>query len=256
MEAVANTFWDSVCENNVIHVNRAKYPDIRWIDQVWSVWPIFYSELMMIHHLFDDDYCEENCVMVETLFNGAMEGPYCFEDIIIKNGDVVIDAGAYVGDWSAIAAQMGGQVYAFDACQISGVQWMLNEVANLNGFKWFPVGLGESVGIKKIGNQCPGMQEITETGEGTPCQMITVDAFAKKNNLHVDFLKSDIEGYERFLLKGATKVLKEDCPKLAIRTYHTNFGNDREYLPQLIKEINPEYKIINRKKTLYATVER
>ncbi|GHS89510.1 hypothetical protein AGMMS49957_12890 [Synergistales bacterium] len=35
----------------------------------------------------------------------------------------------------------------------------------------------------------------------------------------MEFIKTDIEGYERHMLKGAAKTLKRFAPKLALCTY-------------------------------------
>jgi FkbM family methyltransferase len=50
-------------------------------------------------------------------------------------------------------------------------------------------------------------------------KIITIDKFVEENNLErVDFIKADIEGAERDMLRGATNVLKTFAPKLAICT--------------------------------------
>jgi hypothetical protein len=68
----------------------------------------------------------------------------------------------------------------------------------------------------------------------------------------VDFIKADIEGAEREMLKGAAHVLKTFAPKLAICTYH--LPDDPEVLEQIIKEANPNYKIVHLRHKLFATV--
>jgi hypothetical protein len=50
---------------------------------------------------------------------------------------------------------------------------------------------------------------------------ITLDAFVERNNIErVDFIKADIEGAERNMLRGAKRILREFAPKLSICTYH------------------------------------
>jgi FkbM family methyltransferase len=248
-ESAAELFWDSICENGVMHLNRVKIPDIRWFRYIgWYEWPMIYADSIIIHHLFNDEYSEENVFMLESL---GVEGPYGFENITVEKGDVVIDAGAYIGDWAAVAARMGGNVYAFEPSP--AVREILYKTADLNDFRVVEAGLGDVVCKKLINtNMEPASQEINDK-IGTPCDLTTLDVFTKKKDVHIDFIKSDIEGYEANMLKGATRVLKEDCPKLAIRIYH-NDGRDCDILPPLIRKINPEYKIIMRKKTLYAYV--
>jgi FkbM family methyltransferase len=133
------------------------------------------------------------------------------------------------------------------------VKELLHKTASLNGFNVVEVGLGDVVGKKLINTTLPRVsQEISDT-IGSPCDLTTLDAFSEENNIHIDFIKADIEGYEYNMLKGAARVLNEDCPKLAIRMYHHD-GRDSEILPPLIKEINPDYNIIMRRKTIFAYV--
>ena len=55
------------------------------------------------------------------------------------------------------------------------------------------------------------------------------------------FLKMDIEGAECAALHGAKNILRDLKPKLAISAYHKEA--DLWELPQLIKSLNPDYKL-------------
>ena len=68
----------------------------------------------------------------------------------------------------------------------------------------------------------------------------------------VDFIKADIEGAERLMLKGAQETLRRFAPKLSICTYH--LPDDKEVLEALIKQANPHYVIEHRWQKLYAHV--
>ncbi|OAV67388.1 methyltransferase, FkbM family [Bacteroidales bacterium Barb6XT] len=81
----------------------------------------------------------------------------------------------------------------------------------------------------------------------------TLDKFVKENNIEkVDFIKADIEGAERDMLRGATNVLKTFAPKLAICTYH--LLDDPEVLEKIILEANPDYKVVHLRHKLFAAV--
>jgi FkbM family methyltransferase len=248
-ESAATLFWDSVCENHIMYLNKTRFPDIRGYKPFWGLWLGIYAETVMIHHLFDDNYNEENANIQQSL---GIDPPYCYEDVTVEKGDAVIDAGAYIGDWAAVAAQMGGKVYAFEPCPYC--HELLKHTSWLNNFQMVTDGLGDVVCKKLIDVTKGALGNTVNDTVGLPCNVTTVDQFSTDNNLHIDFIKSDIEGYERFMLWGAKRVLIEDQPKLSIRTYH-NDGEDAVVLPQLIKEINPNYKIINRRNALYAYVE-
>lgn len=57
----------------------------------------------------------------------------------------------------------------------------------------------------------------------------------------VTYLKMDVEGMECPALRGARKVIQTYRPKLAICAYHSN--SDMIRVPELILELNPEYKL-------------
>ena len=81
----------------------------------------------------------------------------------------------------------------------------------------------------------------------------TLDSFVVEHNLtRVDFIKADIEGAERDMLRGAAGTLRTFAPKLALCTYH--FPDDPQVLESLILEINPRYKVVHLHKKLFAAV--
>jgi FkbM family methyltransferase len=99
-----------------------------------------------------------------------------------------------------------------------------------------------------------GFSTKSELGNGkiiAKIHITSLDAFVKENNIQrIDFIKADIEGAERDMLQGAAEVLKKFAPKLAICTYH--LPDDPEVLERIILDANPDYKIVQRQKKLYA----
>ncbi|MDR0734004.1 MAG: FkbM family methyltransferase [Dysgonamonadaceae bacterium] len=90
-------------------------------------------------------------------------------------------------------------------------------------------------------------------GKREKITITTLDKFVAENRLtRVDFIKADIEGAERDMLRGAANVLKTFAPKLAICTYH--LIDDPETLEKIIKEINPNYMVVHLRHKLFAMV--
>ncbi|MDR2772967.1 MAG: FkbM family methyltransferase [Elusimicrobiota bacterium] len=136
----------------------------------------------------------------------------------------------------------------------------------MGGGRIFPVkkGLGSTDGelemfisinhSSPLGNTIVKNMSIS-SGEVEKIQITSLDNFANKQNLkRVDFIKSDIEGAERDMLKGARNVLKEFAPKLALSTYH--LPDDPEVMEALIKDANPSYKVVHLNKKLFAACKR
>lgn len=60
-----------------------------------------------------------------------------------------------------------------------------------------------------------------------------------KDGQKITYLKADIEGFEQEMLKGAEQTIKNNKPKIAITTYHTQ--NDPNEIIAIIKGFVPEY---------------
>ena len=94
---------------------------------------------------------------------------------------------------------------------------------------------------------------ITRGSVNEKISVTTLDKFVEENRLErVDFIKADIEGSEREMLKGAANVLKTFAPKLAVCTYH--LPDDPEALEKIILEANPNYTVIQLRHKLFAMV--
>lgn len=83
------------------------------------------------------------------------------------------------------------------------------------------------------------------SSNGTVSQMsdktIELDSIDRICERTSTFIKMDIEGSELEALIGAKNVITQNKPKLAISVYHK--PNDIIILPQLIKSMNPSYRL-------------
>jgi len=191
------------------------------------------------------------------------EGPYLYKDIQIQEEDAVIDAGANLGLFSALASFLGGVVYAFEPVEEIREKY-LKKTSELNkNIFSIPYGLSNKKELINIAGNCISSATIVKEKQeniqnniiNEYIQVITLDEWVKENKIpRIDFIKADIEGAERLMLEGAQKVLKTFSPKLSICTYH--FSDDKEVLSRLILQANPNYKIIYKWKKLYAWVEK
>lgn len=184
------------------------------------------------------------------------EGPGEHGGAVIREGDVVFDAGANIGLFSMVAASRASRVIAFEP--IPSVLGMLEKARALHpNLEIAPFALASAPGeaefhLSQGTNTCNSM--VMQKGTRS-CRVRThsIDAFVAERGIHrIDFIKADIEGAERDMLAGARKTLRDHAPRLSICTYH--LPDDPEVLESLIRQANPAYTIEHRWAKLYAWV--
>ncbi len=182
--------------------------------------------------------------------------------LAVKKNDIVIDAGANYGFFTAYAAKCrGAEVHAFEP--IDEVAEALKKTIDSNGIsdRVFVVkkALGDYEHEAEIAvTDNSGTNTLVPVMEGgqhiidrRTIKVTTIDQYVLNNSLNrVDFIKADIEGSERDMLAGAVNVMSEFKPQLAICTYH--LPDDVEVLTNIIKSANPSYEINYGEAKLYA----
>ena len=191
------------------------------------------------------------------------EGPYEYGNVCLNEGDVVFDCGANMGLFSAVASRYGAKVYAFEAIPdiidnyLSKTADMNENIRIQNVAVWDKEEMLEfslvpdNIGASRANQLHPHWNRNNFKQFTIPA--ITLDAFVERNGIkRVDFIKADIEGAERNMLRGATRILREFAPKLSICTYH--LPDDPQVLREIILEANPQYKIVEKFNKMYAHV--
>ena len=191
----------------------------------------------------------------------TIEGPYELGEVQVKTNDVVIDCGANMGLFSAIASNKGATVYAFEPGEFI-IENYLSKTASINPnieICKFALSNEERLLYFSQNVNKPASSRILNTSSlnserVVTVQATTIDNFVQERNIpQVDFIKADIEGAERYMLMGARQVLKEYAPKISICTYH--LPDDPKVLRELILDANPNYIIEERFEKMYAYVK-
>jgi FkbM family methyltransferase len=170
----------------------------------------------------------------------------------LKDGAVIIDAGANIGSFSVFSSHIKKNVtvYAFEPTKGTFDVLKKNTAAYKNIF-CYNLGLGEEATTKKIffsthstGGSAFEDRGIVESHTSSDlsqmADIITIDAFVKQNNIsRVDFIKIDTEGYEAKILNGARETIARFHPVMAMSAYHK--AEDRTVLPQIVKSIYADY---------------
>lgn len=153
------------------------------------------------------------------------------------DGCVAIDVGANGADWTlALARRVGpsGHVYAFEAhpYYAEATRKAIRSL-RLSNVTLFPAAVGDSSGVvhlmtkKRQGASFSGRAHIVKPdgGNGGSTEEVAMvridDVMAEHGALdRVGFLKSDTEGFELAVLRGAVKTLDASRPVLFIEVGH------------------------------------
>jgi FkbM family methyltransferase len=189
------------------------------------------------------------------------EGPYEFGDVFCEKSEYVIDGGANLGVFSFLSSiKVGNSGHVFAIEPINFFTKCLEESVRINASKnisILEVALGSDDKEDMIYLDCEHPMNSglnLKSSQSLPAWQVKLDSlvFEKKWIPRVDFLKMDIEGNERHALLGARETIFKFKPKLSICTYHLK--DDVTVLPNIIRNINPNYKIQFGKKKLYARI--
>jgi FkbM family methyltransferase len=146
----------------------------------------------------------------------------------VSRGATVIDVGAHVGYYSLLAARLAGSsgsVVAFEPdpgnCAVLRRILAVNRVSNVTveqaavadreGREDFTSGTGSGTGHLN--------------GGGTPARSVVqvgtvdLDGYLGSRRIRPDLIKIDAEGAEVRVLRGASRVLREDRPLLVLSTH-------------------------------------
>lgn len=189
----------------------------------------------------------------------VVDGAYEYGNVFLSETDYVIDAGANIGLYSCYAADKGCTVYACEpgskSIDILKQQQKLYE----DKINIIELGLSNSSGVADFyeSDDCALDSIYMPRGntQKREIQIETIDNLIASGVIkHVDYIKADIEGAERYMLEGAKKTLERLAPKLSICTYH--YKEDAVLLEKIIKDANPDYIVEHHWRKLYAYVPK
>jgi FkbM family methyltransferase len=173
---------------------------------------------------------------------------------LVKDGSIVIDAGANLGMFSIAVARYSphSAVYGFEPVPDT-FRSLVKNVAPYPNVKVFNKGLGEATtkremlvsSIVSSSNMFQGSAAIDLPLPGEVTRMdlaiTTIDDVVASERLpRVDFIKMDTEGYEAKILTGARETIKKFKPTIVMSAYHA--PGDKKALPEILKGICSDYK--------------
>ena len=162
----------------------------------------------------------------------------------LGEGEHYLDLGAYRGDTvEEFLRFTGGKYETITALEPDGKSFakletglaQIPRAAAIHGCAY------DRDGEIPFQNAAGRQSAIGKSGKAVPC--FTVDSLAKKDA--PTYIKADIEGAEKEMLRGAAATLASCKPKLSISAYHRS--EDIFEIPLLIHSLNPSYKIYLRR---------
>jgi len=82
---------------------------------------------------------------------------------------------------------------------------------------------------------------LINSGKGISVEVTTIDDLFFNKGIRISYIKSDTEGFDLAVLKGAEKTIRKYRPKIAVAVYHS--PDECEQIFEYLRSINPGYKI-------------
>jgi FkbM family methyltransferase len=138
---------------------------------------------------------------------------------LADKANVILDIGANIG-WTALSfakRNPEAKIIAFEPHPITFEKAARNiRINDINNIELLNIGLGESTSILKmyeVSDHNSGMNRIVLTDEDLPYREVQIkrldDVMNSLGIKKVDLIKIDVEGFEAFVLKGASDVLAQ-----------------------------------------------
>lgn len=159
--------------------------------------------------------------------------------LFLSKEESYVDLGAYDGDTvKEFLSQSGGKyhaVYAFEP-NPKNFRKLKRNVGETGHIHLIPKGAWENTGELCFRGKAGRSSSIAEDGT-LMVEVVPVDDVVE----HATLIKFDVEGAEAPALRGCSRLMKEDRPKLCLSAYHRN--EDLFALPLLVQSIRNDYRV-------------
>jgi FkbM family methyltransferase len=170
----------------------------------------------------DDDYLEGLGAEFEPSTVALLQ-------VLVEDGDTVLDVGANIGCTTILFAQRAGRVYSFEPGR--GTFKFLDQNVQASGHRNVVVeniALGSEEGDAELVWAPTGRFGATVSGFGVPVghvaeqiAIIRGDSYVAEHGIErVDFIKIDTEGYEREVIEGLRATIDRDRPVVCLELNH------------------------------------
>lgn len=206
------------------------------------------------YHLVDTHYGrwwipEGNDYVLPFTLAEQVREVYGTGEYAVRSGDIVLDCGANIGDWTRVALDHGAKlVVGFEPGPENLECYRRNFKDEIAAGRVVVVPKGvwdrDDILLLKRDPHNSAADSFVMLSDGTPgvkAPLTTIDkAVAELKLAHVDYIKMDIEGAEARALAGARDTLAKYHPQLSIAAEH--MPGDEVRIPQVVKSLWPGYR--------------
>jgi FkbM family methyltransferase len=171
----------------------------------------------------DDDY-------LESMKDGFEPHTVRLLESLLSENSLVIDAGANIGCTSLLFASIASRVISFEPSPTT-FKFLTRNVdrSGFSNIELHNCALGATPGVSRLSfaanNRSGGfISDKVKASAGHVEEVIritTLDAVVRELKIpHVDFIKIDVEGFEKSVLEGAQQVLQRDRPAVVLELNH------------------------------------
>jgi len=182
-------------------------------------------------------------VLNKPLINGAVDY-FSFNYFLQYENEIFVDCGAYNGDtlkdFLNHYKEKFEQYIAFepDPLNFNQLQEYVKNISYKDKIKLYQAAASDKNDLLRLESNNYTSSSITSTGTEV-IKAVTIDEVL--SDIHVTFIKLDVEGFEKNILLGAKNVISNYRPVLAVSAYH--MLDDIWQLPILINKLCNNYKI-------------
>lgn len=166
---------------------------------------------------------------------------------------IALDIGAHVGSWSIGLAQYFQRVHAFEANENNYKFLIKNVYSNKINITMYNHALGVISDTASIENKPEDNSGMGFISAGNSVSVLRLDQVMEDFN-EIDFMKIDVEGFELFVLMGATKTIDINRPVICLELNGSGerYGITDDTVRSVLKQMRYELVAQQNKDFIYV----
>lgn len=212
--------------------------DTRNKEKKEAEWNKLFVDKKFIEHKLNQDVrirLYKDSYLSKLIFNGFEVEELDFLRVVLKDGDIFIDIGANIGLFSlsaSVIVGVNGRVISYEPTPNTFSRLLENvELNSFSNVDAKNIGLSETCGnlvlnISDTGFDAWNSFTITDNSKFQASVSVPVSTLDEElkcvDKSKVKMIKIDVEGWEKFVIKGGINFFKDYCPILMIEFTESN----------------------------------